>query len=160
MPVSSGAFPVKFLTENTLSEANNCSPRRTISGPLGKREPQVSYIHSIMGCLQGRGPGSGPPCFQLLGFFLTPSNHSGGREELNVQGLPEESERTDGNGVLHRTTEPRNCTDRLGNQISWVCILWLCDLGQVCTWKNHLPHGWLGLAVMCLACSMYYAGVQ
>lgn len=85
MPVSSGAFPANFLAENMLNGAHNGSPRRTVSGCLGKWEPQVSYIYSIMGCLPGRGhsrSGSGPLCFQLLGLFLNPSDHSGGREEL------------------------------------------------------------------------------
>ena len=57
----------------------------------------------------------GPPRFQQLGVFLTPSNHSWDREELNVQGLPEESEGTDGNRVLPTTTEPRNDTREYGN---------------------------------------------
>lgn len=123
MPVSSGAFPEGFLTENTLNARNSYRPGGTVSGPLESWEPQISSINSIMGCLPGRGPGSGPPCFQLLGFFLAPSNHSGDREDLNVQGLPEESETPDGSGVLPSTTKSRNCTRELGKPVSWVHIL-------------------------------------
>lgn len=81
-------FSVKFLAENTLNGTN----RRAVSGPLGKQDPQVSYIYSTIGCLPGRALSNslrGHLAFNPYGSFLTPSDHSGGGEELNVQGLPD-----------------------------------------------------------------------
>lgn len=73
----SSVFPVKFLAENTLNGRNDYSPRKTVSGPLGKQEPQVSHIYSTVGCLPV-GPIAtlrdlGHLAFNPYGSFLNPS---------------------------------------------------------------------------------------
>lgn len=60
---------------------------------LGKWEYKISHIHRIMGCFPDTGHSTSPRS-ELLVFksqdFLTPRDHSGGREKLNAQGLPED----------------------------------------------------------------------